>query len=389
MADRPVITASGQTPARRAGTGSCVSTPELLFSAADQARAQAGLRWSDIDGLAVSSFTLAPDHAIDLAVSWNLNLRWIMDSALGGASGIDMLEHALAALHLGTCSTILIVAGDHFGENDFTRLVRTYNRSATTDFPDVAGAGPNAFFAMVTQLQMAQTGLQRADYGSIAVRQRQWAAHNPNAAFRAPLTLDEYLAAPMIADPLGRYDCVPVISGASALVLQRLQRPERPQRDATGHAKAVAVRAIGSQHNIDGQDGDGTSTGLTDLAPRLWDQAGVGPRDIDVVSVYDDYPAMVVAQLLDAGFLEPADVPGGLTRLLQGDRPALNCSGGQLSAGQSGAGAGLQGLVEVVRCLMDQGPPGTQSARLGFVSGYGMVTYRYGTCANAAVLEVS
>ena len=380
MADRPVITASGQTPARRADIGTAVSTPELLFSAADQARNQAGLRWSDIDGLAVSSFTLAPDHAIDLAVSWNVQPRWIMDSALGGASGIDMLEHAIAALHLGSCSTILIVAGDHFGDDDFTRLVRTYNRSATTDFPDFAGAGPNAFFAMVTQTQMAQTGLSRADYGSLAVHQRQWAAHNPNAAFRAPLTLDEYLAAPMIADPLGRYDCVPVVSGASALVLQR---------QATSGSSAVAVRAIGSQHNIDGQDGDGTKTGLVDLAPRLWAQAGLGPRDIDVVSVYDDYPAMVVAQLLDAGFLNPADVPAGLAQLLRGDRPALNCSGGQLSAGQTGAGAGLQGLVEVVRCLMGQGPPGTQSARLGFVSGYGMVTYRYGSCANAAVLEVT
>ena len=378
MADRPVITASGQTPALRSATGSTVSTPQLLFQAADDARRQAGLAWADIDGLAVASFTLAPDHAIDLAVSWNLKLRWIMDSALGGASGIDMLQHALAALQLGTCSTMLIVAGDHFGADDFSELVRGYNRSARIDFPGMTGAGPNAFFAMVTQAQMAHTGLQRADYGAIAVRQRQWAAQNPNAAFRAPLTLAEYLAAPMVAEPLGRFDCVPVVSGASAIILQR-----QPAKSARG----VAIRAIGARHNVDSQDGDGTRTGLHELAPHLWEQAGAGPNDIDVVSVYDDYPAMVVAQLVDAGFIGAAEVPGGLARLMQANRPAVNCSGGQLSAGQSGAGAGLQGLVEVVRCLQGHGPQGTESARLGFVSGYGMVTYRYGSCANAVVLE--
>lgn len=380
MAERPVITASGQTPSLRAPTTAGVTTSDLLFQAADAARRQAGLAWTDIDGLAVSSFTLGPDHAIDLAVSWNLNLRWIMDSALGGASGVDMLEHALAALHLGSCSTILIVAGDHFAEDDFTRLVRTYNRSAATDFPDFAGAGPNAFFAMVTQAQMQQTGLRREDYGTLAVRQRQWAMHNPNAAFRTPLTLQEYLAAPMIATPLGRYDCVPVVSGASALIVQATTNMDSP---------GITVRAIGAEHNVDGQDADGTQTGLRRLAPRLWEAAGVGPTDMDVVSVYDDYPAMVVAQLIDAGFLNPVDVPGDLTRLMQDTRPAINCSGGQLSAGQSGAGAGLQGLVEVVRCLLGQGPPGTEQARWGFVSGYGMVTYRYGSCANAAVLAVA
>lgn len=386
MADRPVITACGQTPALRAPTHASISTADLLFQAADTARRHAGLAWSDIDGLAVASFTLAPDHAIDLAVSWNLQLRWIMDSALGGASGIDMLEHAVAALNLGSCSTVLMVAGDHFEADDFTRLVRSYNRSASTDFPGLAGAGPNAFFAMVTQEQMAQTGLQREDYGSIAVRQRQWASYNPNAAFRTPLTLQEYLAAPIIADPLGRYDCVPVTSGASALIVQTKSGQSSQSRS---NAPAVAVRAIGAHHNVDAQDGDGTRTGLRELAPHLWARAGASPADMDVISVYDDYPAMVVAQLIDAGFLHPNRVRGDLVRLLQGDRPALNCFGGQLSAGQSGAGAGLQGLVEVVSCLLGQGPPGTEGARLGFVSGYGMVTYRYGSCANAAVLEVT
>jgi len=177
-----------------------------------------------------------------------------------------------------------------------------------------------------------------------------------------------------------------VTSGASALIVQTTSGKSSR---SSGNAPAVAVRAIGAHHNVDAQDGDGTRTGLRELAPHLWTRAGVSPANVDVVSVYDDYPAMVVAQLVDAGFLDPNDVQGELLRLLQGHGPAINCSGGQLSAGQSGAGAGLQGLVEVVSCLLGQGPPGTEGARLGFVSGYGMVTYRYGSCANATVLEVT
>ena len=79
--------------------------------------------------------------------------------------------------------------------------------------------GPNPLFAMLTQRQMMRTGLRREDYGALCVAQRQWAAGNPNAAYRQPLSLRQYLDAPLVAPPLGRLDCVPVVSGACALVL--------------------------------------------------------------------------------------------------------------------------------------------------------------------------
>ena len=103
--------------------------------------------------------------------------------------------------------------------------------------------------------------------------------------------------------------------------------------------------------------------------------------------MYDDYPAMVVAQLLDCGLVDRTNVRNSLNALLDTGRPALNSSGGQLSAGQPGAGAGLQGLVDIANALRDRGPKSTHGAQLGLVTGYGMVTYRYGSCANAALLE--
>jgi len=349
-------------------------TPDLLFRAAQEALADAGLSFADLDGLGVASFTAAPDHSIDFAVRWNIRPAWLMDSSLGGASGNDLLAHAQTAIAQREASTILLVAGDHFGTDDFQKLVRHYNTSASKDFSNMPAAGPNAFFALITQMQMQAMGLTRHDYGNLVVSQRAWAMENPRAAYRDPLTLDEYLAAPIIADPLGRYDCVPVVSGAVAIVVSANPGP-------------IRVIGVKAQHNWDGQNTNGLHTGLVEAAPTLWQATNRSPSDLDVASIYDDYPAMVVAQLLDTGILPKEHTSASLEALLTSKRPAINSSGGQLSAGQAGAAAGLHGIVEVANALLDRGPQLTHGSTLGLVTGYGMVAYRYGACANASLLE--
>src|SRR6266700_2657188 len=127
----------------------------------------------DIQGLAVASFSLAPDAAVDLAWKLGLSLRWILQDTNGGSSAMNMLGHG----------------------------------------------GPNGVYALVASRQMKKYGLEKSDYGHIAVAQREWAARNPHAVYRTPLTMEEYLAAPMVADPLSRYDCVPVIAGAQAMIV--------------------------------------------------------------------------------------------------------------------------------------------------------------------------
>jgi acetyl-CoA acetyltransferase len=364
------IVSSGQTTYVKR-PDAATRTDAVLAEAARQALDTAGLRPVDIDGLAVASFTLQPDHAIDLGVRLGLRLEWLMDSCVGGASGVDMVQHALGAIASGQARRILVLGGDVFHADDFRRLVAGYNRSMVEDFAGIEHFGPNAMFALMTQRQMAAYGLDRADYGSIVCRQREWAASNPNAVYREPLSLDGYLAAPVVAAPLTILDCVPVVAGANAIVIER---------DARGPAP-IAIRGVAAAHNADLHLGDGTSTGLSAAAPRLWSEVGFGPHEVRVLSLYDDYPAVVVAQLVEAGFVDPGDVAGGIRRLLASS-VRLNSSGGQLSAGQCGAGAGLHGVVDVVRGLSGE-PRGTK----GVATGYGMVVNRYGACANAVALE--
>lgn len=369
-----VIAGAVESPyTRHAPEGTTTET--LLADAFVRALAQTGIAREEVDGLGVASFTLAPDRAIDLAWKLGVRPRWLMDDGNGGASGIQLLQHALRAVDAGDASTIVLLSGDHFGPADFKQLVDNYNRTTARFLAGIPHGGPNALFAMLTRQQMAQHGLERADYGRLAVAQRRWASLNPDAVYRKPITLEDYLTAPVVAAPLHRLDCVPVVSGADALVIR-------------GTGKGVRVRALRAFHNPDGQEGSGLRTGMADFAADLWSDAGVGPNEMDVISVYDDYPAMAVAQLADLGYAPGGDLPALLRRRVEEERLPVNTGGGQLSAGQAGAAGGMIGLVEAVRQLRGEaGARQIAGARLAVVTGYGMVLYRYGACANAVVLE--
>lgn len=376
-----VIAGCGESPYTRhppVGT----TTKQVLADAGARALASAGLEPSSLDGLAVSSFSLAPDHAVDLAWHLGLRLRWLMEDTNGGASGINMLQHATRAVQAGDARAILIVAGDHLPRERFQDLVDNYNQATRDYLAPLPFGGPNSLFAMLTQRHAALHGLSRSDYGALVVAQRQWAGGNPGAAYRDPMGLDDYLNAPVVADPLCVYDCVPVVTGADAVIVCAADEPTQ--------GKTIAVRALALSVNPDDQQGDGLRTGLADVADQLWREAGAGPEEIDVTMVYDDYPAMALIQLADLGYAaERGDIRSLIHDQIATRKVAVNTSGGQLSAGQAGAAGGLHGVVEAVHQLRGEaGERQVPGARKALVAGYGMVCYRYGACAGATVLEM-
>jgi acetyl-CoA acetyltransferase len=359
------IVAAAESPYTRhpdAGT----TTESLLVDAFVRVLERAGLERRDVDGLGVASFTLAPDHVADLTLRLGLRARWLMEDTNGGASALNMLQHAVRAVEAGDARSIVLLAGDHFDRESFRKLVDGYNRATVDHLAPIPTGGPNALFALLTRRHMDKHGLTREDYGRLVVAQRRWAEGNPLAVYREPLTLEQYLDAPVVAAPLHRYDCVPVVSGADAVVVAAAEN-------------GVAVRALRALHNADLHEGDGLETGLAVLAGELWNAAGFGPGDVDAAYVYDDYPAIALIQLNELGFVTDGDV----ARFTRESTLPVNTSGGQLSAGQAGAAGGMHGLVEAVTQLLG----GRVAARRAVVTGYGMVLYRYGACANAAVLE--
>ena len=104
--------------------------------------------------------------------------------------------------------------------------------------------------------------------------------------------------------------------------------------------------------NFDNQEGDGTNTGISTFADKMWEEAKISPDDIDVLSIYDDYPAMVIAQLNDLKMIPNEDVKSFLNNEIMLNNKPINTWGGMLSAGQPGGPAGgLNGIGEIVQQL--------------------------------------
>ena len=336
----------------------------------------------EVDGMAVTSFSLAPDTAVDLAWRLGLSVKWLLQDTNGGSSAMNMLGHALRGIETGAAKVIVVMAGDATGLAGYSKIASNYNIATREHLAPLGHGGPNGVYSLVTSRQMKAFDLQKSDYGHLAVAQRAWAAKNPFAVYRTPLTMEEYLAAPMVADPLTRYDCVPVIAGAQAIVIAT------PHRCPPGRAP-VRVRAIRNSFNYDNQAGDGLATGISTFADELWREAGVRPEDIDTASIYDDYPAMVMAQLNDLGMIAGNDMQRYARRTIGQERFPINTFGGMMSAGQPGGPAGgLNGIAEAVLQLQHRaGERQVADARLAVTTGYGMTMYRYGGTAAAAVLE--
>ncbi|WP_343232576.1 thiolase family protein [Microvirga antarctica] len=358
----------------------------FLAKAVAGLRDAAGLATDDIDGLAVSSFTLFPDTAVGLTQHLGLTPRFLEHVPMGGASAVVQLRRAARAVQAGDASIVACVAGDTNRVDSFRQNLANFSRFARDAVYPVGAGGPNASFALLTAYYMRVYGAKAADFGKLCVAQRDNAQTYPYALIRKPLTLDEYLTARLVADPLRLFDCVMPCAGAEGFLVMR-------EQDARGRGLPFA-RILGSieRHNAYPEDPIQMRGGWAMDRDDLYAQAGVGPADMDFLQAYDDYPVITVMQLEDLGFCpkgEGADFVRRNSFTAKGSLP-LNTSGGQLSAGQAGAAGGHLGMVEAIRQLTRQTLSAPiPDARIGLVSGFGMINYDRGICTGAAILAAS
>lgn len=342
-----------------------------------------GVRKEQIDGLCLSSFSLAPDTAVGVTQHLGLSPRWLDHIPTGGASGVMSLRRAARAVQAGDADIVACVGADTNHVDSFRQTLGSFSdfaRDAT--YPYGAG-GPNSIFAFITANYMRTYGARREDFGRIAVDQRTNALRNPNAMFKKPLTLDEYMAARPISDPIHLFDCVMPCAGAEAFLVMT---EERARDLGLAH---VIIRGAIERHNAYAEDPVMVRGGWLKDRDDLYAQAGVAPTAVDFVQTYDDYPVIVMMQFEDLGFCAKGEGPAFVRTndtTFSGSFPN-NTSGGQLSAGQAGAAAGFLGMVEAIRQLT--GVAGTRAvpdAELGLVTGFGMVTYDRCLCTGAVIL---
>jgi acetyl-CoA acetyltransferase len=342
----------------------------------------AGLGIADIDGLAVSSFTVGPDTAIGLTQHFGVSPRWLDHIPFGGASGIVALRRAARAVQAGDADIVACIAGDTNHVDSFRKTLSTFSRFAQDAVYPYGSGGANASFALITKNYMNAYGAKREDFAKICIAQRDNALAIPFAMMKKKLTLDDYMTARPIADPIHLFDCVMPCAGAEAFLVCR--------EDTAKSLKLPYVRILSTieRHNAFASDPIQIRGGWTVDIADLWSMAGLTPDAVDFVQTYDDYPVIVMMQFEDLGFCKKGEGPDFVrthTFTNDGSFPH-NTSGGQLSVGQAGAGGGLLGLVEAVRQLIGAplGSP-VREARTCVVSGFGMINYDRGLSSAAAV----
>ena len=345
-----------------------------------------GLEKSEVDGLTVSSFTLAPDSVSSLAEHFGMELGWLEQIPLGGAAGIVAMRHAARAIQAGDAEMVACIGGDTAKAGGFADLAANFSNFSIDAAYPYGAAGPNAAFSLITQQYMDQNGTRREDFGRIAIAQRYNANHYTGALFHhKQLDMKSYLDATAIAGPVHLFDCVMPCAGADGFLVTSVERAQ-----SLGQLY-VEILASAECHNAFANDPVQFRGGWDRFRQSLYENSAVGPEDMQFLQTYDDYPVISMLQMEGLGFCQPGEATHFVreTELtFDGNGLPHNTSGGQLSVGQAGAAGGYLGLVEAMRQLTRRAEKNqVQGVNLGMVSGYGMVNYDRGLCASAAILR--
>lgn len=346
-----------------------------------------GLALEEIDGLAVTaalSEGTNPFYATFMCEALGITPTWLHLSGTGGCSALSSVMRALSAVREGECRIAVVLSADAP-----STVYRADFGAYRPEFQEPAAAArPPAAFGLLMNRYAHQHGILDDALGKIACVQRDHAVLNDNALpkLREPLSLDDYKASRVIADPLRLLDSVMFCDGANALVIT--SRAEARRR---GWNQLVAPVSYAEVTNFNGREplADITQTGFSQLGPRLFEKAGLKPADIRMFQPYDDFTIAVQMQLEQLGFC-PVGTGGQFildTDLAFSGTLPLNTGGGQISAGQPGLAGGGLNLVEGVRQLFGEGGARqVADPRNALITGIGVIPYGRNWATSAAMI---
>lgn len=294
----------------------------------------AGLVLSDLDGLLTNAGITG---GVGLAIRKELGLgelRIASEVQSYGASAGAMVSYAAMAVGAGMAETVACVFADaplRPGSSTGAAYAMGGQLSGLGGVAAAAGLrGANPLYALAARRHMELFGTTSEQFGAVAVAQRAWAAQNPLAQMREPLTLADHQASRWIAEPLHLLDCCLVSNGGIAVVVTSAERA------ADLRQPPVHILGFAQSHPHYGEDRHsqfGIVSGAATSGPAALAMAGVSLSDVDVVELYDCYTYTVVVSLEDYGFCPKGD--GGpfaaSGALGPGGSLAVNTGGGQLS----------------------------------------------------------
>lgn len=317
---------------------------DQLQEAAVLALEDCGLGLKDVDGLFCAMSTSGLP-VLNVAERLGLQLRHAEGTMVGGASFLFHLQSAMSALAHGLCDVALVC----YGSNQLTAGGKLASMPDPQPYENpYKPRYPISSYALAAARHMHDYGTTREQLAGVAVAARDWARLNPNAFMQEPLTLQQVLASRMVSDPLSKADCCLVTDGGAALVLTRADRARYlPQRPAylLGTGVAVTHRQISAMPDL-------TTTGAVQSGQRAYAMAGVGPKDIQHVMLYDAFTINTLLFLEDLGFCAKGEA-GAMVQagaISPGGTLPVNTNGGGLSCNHPGM-YGLFTVIEAVQQL--------------------------------------
>ena len=376
MRDRGAIVGVGATAQGKLPGATSLS---LAVEAFQRALDDAGLHKDQIDGLLTlpgQSSPEGPQGYLRLGETLGIDPRITGTLHMGGATAGVLVQQAVLAVEAGMATHVACVFGDAAatGGGRFDRAQGWGDSSAIWGYQSAA-----ANSAITASRHMALYGTTSRQLGEIAVACRHHASLNPDAVMRTPITVDDHQASRWIVEPLHLLDCCLVSDGGVCVIVSSAERARdlrQPPVLIAGMGQAYTTRNLGEP---DWWYAPHQKRAVQDA----YAMAGVGPRDIDVAQLYDNFTPSVLLWLEHGGFCAPGEAgpfcEGGRIRL--GGELPVNTAGGNLSESFM---EGWLHIVEGVRQMRGQcGPRQVAGAEVGLVTGRGMAL----NCANALVLR--
>jgi acetyl-CoA acetyltransferase len=342
-----------------------LSQIQLHADAALNAMKDAGLSAADIDGVATAGET-----PTTVAHYLGITPTWVDGTAVGGCSFMLHVRHAAAAINEGLCKTVLIT----HGESGKSRIGSTprppYPASLAGQFEAPFGVmGPPTMFTIPVLRYMKTYGVREEQLAMVAVVQREWAANNPRATFRTPITVADVLNSRMIAYPFRLLMCCLVTDGGGALILVSAERAKDfPQRPVyiLGTGESVETPMISQMADFT------SSRAFRVSGKKAFDEAGIRHGDVDHLMIYDAFAHLPLYGLEDLGFCQPGEAAAfiGDRHTAPGGKLPLNTNGGGLSYMHSGM-YGMYALQESVRQLRGTAPAQVRGAKISIAHGVG------------------
>ena len=375
MRDRVAIVGVGATPQGKLPGASPLG---LQIDAVRLALIDAGLDKRELDGLLTQPGTTAPEggrNFLRLGEALGLAPTYTGSLSMGGATGLVLLQQAVLAISSGVATTVACVFGDT-ARTGGSRFAAAAGWGDSWGIRGMFSAAANS--AMTARRHRHEYGTTSRQMAEVAVACRRHATLNPSAVMREPMTAEDHQASRMVVDPLRLLDCCLISDGGVAFIVTSLERARQLRR------RPVRVLGVGQAHSPETISNPEWwyVPHQQSAAEQAYRMAGVGPADIDVAQLYDNFTISVIVWLEHAGFCKRGEgggfVEGGRIQL-GGDLP-VNTAGGNLSESYM---QGWLHIVEGVRQLRGEcATRQVEGAELCLVTGRGMTL----NCAAAAVL---